>query len=106
MVSYLNLGSLVFGVLSWVIPCIALMTQKKWKISGEHVVFISLLLMGFSLLFQLMVHQALVFKQDLVAIMDTIDGVVMISTILIIGTILSNVVMLYGQRKSRPELKV
>lgn len=97
----LNLGSLVFGILSWIIPGIALMMQKRRKISGEIVVFISLLLMGFSLLFQLMNHQALIFKQDLVAIMDTIDGVVMVSMILIAGTILSNVALLYGQRKNR-----
>lgn len=97
----LNLGSLVFGILSWIIPGIALMMQKRRKISGEIVVFISLLLMGFSLLFQLMNHQALIFKQDLVAIMDTIDGVVMVSMILIAGTILSNVALLYGQRKNK-----
>lgn len=97
----LNLGSLMFGILSWIIPGIALMMRKRRKISGEIVVFISVLLMGFSLLFQLMNHQVLIFKQDLVAIMDTIDGVVMVSMILITGTIVLNVALIYAQRKNR-----
>jgi hypothetical protein len=89
----LNLGSLVFGLLSWVIPGLALMLKNKKKISGVLLMFISFLLMGFSLLFQLMVQQALIAKNDTVAIMDTIDGVVMVSMVLLCGTILTNVAL-------------
>jgi len=90
MVTLLNLGSLMFGLLSWVIPGLALMLRNRKKVSGVLLMFISFMLMGFSLLFQLMVQQALIAKNDTVAIMDTIDGVVMVSMVLLCGTILAN----------------
>lgn len=94
MVTLLNLGSLVFGILSWVIPGLALMLRIRKKVSGVLFMFISFMLMGFSLLFQLMVQQALIAKNDTVAIMDTIDGVVMVSMVLLVGTILANATLL------------
>lgn len=101
MVTLLNLGSLVFGILSWVIPGLALMLQNKKKISGVLFMFISFILMGISLLFQLMVQQALIAKNDTVAIMDTIDGVVMVSLVLLVGTILANATLLRALSKNR-----
>jgi len=101
MSGLLNLGSLVLGLIAWILPLVNLMRYKK---DGHQnwVVFsmISICACATSLSFQIFYQSHLVTIADWAALMDTTDAVVFVTAVLLIVTILLNVMtlLLYRNR--------
>ena len=95
---YLNAGSLVFGFVAWIIP-LAYIIRHNLRVSIQEIMLLSFMLMGLALVFQLMYQQHLASINDLGAFLDIIDGVVLASWILFLGTIFLNVIAVIYSRK-------
>lgn len=96
MISFLMLGSLILGLLAWILPIINLMGRRKnWVI----LLATSISACSISLLFQLLYAQHLVKINDWSALMDTIDASVFASKTLLVVTILLNVATLFVYRE-------
>ncbi|MUV37877.1 Cytochrome-c oxidase [Lentibacillus sp. JNUCC-1] len=100
-VAWLNVGSLVLGLIAWTLPVVNLMQAKKpenkrWLV----LLFISFSACAISLSFQIFYTNHLVKIEDLSALMDTIGAVAFASAVLLSVTILLNAVtlILYRQR--------
>lgn len=86
----LNLGSLLFGALSWIIPTILLIRLKdpiKLRMKGMFFSFISASL---AIFLQILYTKHLVDISDWSALMDTQGGVVLAVSILLIVLIALN----------------
>lgn len=100
---WLNVGSLLLGLISWTLPIINIIiykngTQKNW-------VNLSILSMSaciISLWFQIIYSHYLVVIEDWSALMDTTGTLVFVSAVLIIVTIVLNTInlLLYKNRLS------
>jgi len=90
----LNSASLLFGFASLFYPIAYIIRHKKPKISIHVYMMFSFIFMGLSIIFQLMTIQHLANIGDTVAILDTIDVIVIASWILIIATIILNLLAL------------
>jgi hypothetical protein len=90
----LNSASLLFGLVALFYPIAYIIRHKKSKISIHVYMMFSFLFMGLSFVFQLMTLQHLAQINDVVAILDTMDGIVIVSWILIIMTMILNLVAL------------
>lgn len=88
---YLNLGSLLLGLIAWILPIVNLAkhdkaAHKNWVAFS----FASLSACSVSLLFQIVYQNYLVKIEDWSAIMDTSGGLVFVSAVLIVGAIVLN----------------
>lgn len=92
MVGLLSLGSLVFGLLAWILPILAL---RKLGHKSMVYVAISFAFVALSILFQLMSQEYFADIEDLSAIMDTIGFAITMSWVLFIVAILFNSVVIY-----------
>ena len=102
MYGWLNLGSLVLGLVAWILPIVNLVkcnkNHKNW----------ALYLMGsvsaciISLFFQILYNDYLVKIEDWTALMDTSGAVVWFSFILTVVTIVLNImtVVVYNKKSS------
>ena len=73
MIIFLNLGSLIFGLIAWILPVINIFKYKKcekWFVTS----IISISLCAVSIFFQLYYQNYLVKIDDLPALMDTISA--------------------------------
>lgn len=91
--SWLNIGSLVLGLIAWILPIASLAkhnkeNNKKW--SWFSIASISACVM--SLCFQILYRDYLVRIEAWVALMDTSKAVVRLSCLLAIVTIVLNVI--------------
>ncbi|MCA0984394.1 hypothetical protein LCL89_10085 [Halobacillus yeomjeoni] len=92
---WLNIGSLVLGIIAWGVPVVSLMKDKKR--GSRHWMAVSILSFsacGISLCFQLFYTYHKVVVQDWAALMDTMYAVSAASAVLLIVTILLNAVTL------------
>lgn len=99
--SWLNIGSLVFGLISWVLPIVYLTKSKKQKYSNwAFSSFISISACAISICLQIFYQNYLVRIEDWSAIMDTMGSVAFISTVLLIVTISLNIIsfMIYRNK--------
>jgi hypothetical protein len=92
---WLNLGSLVLGLIAWVLPVVNLVQRNK----AEHrnrVVFsvASVSACAISLCMQIFYTDHLVKIEDWSALMDTSHAAALVATLLLIVTILLNVITL------------
>ncbi|MFS0788383.1 hypothetical protein ABC345_18625 [Shouchella sp. 1P09AA] len=98
MYEWLNLGSLVIGLLAWTLPILNLVKHhKRW-------VIVSLASMSaciVSICFQLLYNDYLVRIEDWSALMDTSQSVILLSFILAAGTIFLNGITVFIYRKKR-----
>ncbi len=86
---FCSIGSILLGLLAWSIPCFSI--EKKHTAHAAHCTScISFLCCAISLWLQLLEVQYRVQIEDMIAVMDTIDAVVSIAFILIVGTIFTN----------------
>lgn len=86
---FCSIGSILFGLLAWGIPLFSI--EKKHPSQAAHrSSCISFLCCAISLWLQLLEVQHRVQIDDMVAVMDTIDAVVSIAVVLIVGTVLTN----------------
>ena len=92
---WLNLGSLVLGLIAWILPVVNLVQNNK----ADHrnwVVFsvVSLSACATSLCMQLFYSDHLVKIEDWSALMDTSHAVALVATLLLAVTIILNVITL------------
>ncbi|MDU9694187.1 hypothetical protein O0Q50_23665 [Priestia aryabhattai] len=91
--SWLNIGSLVFGLISWALPIVNLTINKKQiYLNWAFFSFISISACAISICLQIFYQNYLVRIEDWPAIMDTMGSVAFISTALLIVTISLNVI--------------
>ena len=91
MVSFLNLGSLIFGLSAWILPVISILKfkkNKKWYLLS----IISISLCALSIFFQLYYQNYLVKIEDLSALMDTIGTSSFLSAVLLLVTLILNAI--------------
>lgn len=101
---WLNLGSLVLGLIAWILPIVNLIRNGKRGHSNSFV--LSILSMGaciISLWFQILYNHHLVEIEDWSALMDTTGTLVWVSAVLVIVTIILNIInmFLYKNRLSK-----
>lgn len=99
---WLNIGSLVLGLIAWTLPIINL-TRYKRSTNKSWVIFsvISISACAISLWMQIFYTNHLVNIEDWSAIMDTLSAVAYVSALLLVVTIILNVityVVYYGKK--------
>ena len=95
MFGLLNLGSLVLGLIAWILPVVNLMRYKKRGHNNWFVLsIISISACAISLCFQIFYNYHLVKIEDWSALMDTMGAVAIAAAVLIIFTIILNVITL------------
>ena len=95
MSGLLNLGSLVLGLIAWIIPIVNLMRDKQQKNQNWVALsVISISACSISLCFQIFYAYHKVTVEDWSALMDTMYAVVFASAILVIITIILNAITL------------
>lgn len=99
MYGWLNLGSLVLGLVAWILPIINLVKRnknEKWALYS----IVSVSACVISLFFQIVYNDHLVRIGDWTALMDTSGAVVWLSLILTVVTILLNIItiVIYNKR--------
>ncbi|MCK1993726.1 hypothetical protein GW626_09370 [Peribacillus muralis] len=96
MTGLLNLGSLVLGLLAWILPVVNLMRYKNHEINNWVALsFMSISACAISLCFQILYNYHLVRIEDWNAIMDTMYAVAFAATVLLIVTIILNAITLF-----------
>ncbi|MCC5803589.1 hypothetical protein [Rossellomorea vietnamensis] len=93
MIVWLNVGSLVLGLLAWTLPFV---TYRKNQLT---LAVMSMGACALSLSFQIFYHHHLVKIGDWSAIMDTSGSMAFASAVLIIVTILVNALTLMREKK-------
>lgn len=90
----LNIGSLILGLVAWVVP-IALMIRKDKKTQLHSLgVFISVTACATSLLLQLFYTWTVIQKGDWTALLDIYGGTIFASIVLLIVTVALNIPLL------------
>jgi cytochrome c oxidase subunit 4 len=98
--AWFNVGSLLLGLTAWVLPIVNLAKFNKTKHKNWVVLlFASMSACTISVLFQIVYQKHLVQIEDWSAIMDTIWGVLFVSTVLIVITITLNLITIIKYRK-------
>lgn len=98
MVGLLNVGSLILGLVAWILPIINILNSKKDKLknySGKA--FISMTSCMVSVYCQLLYNKHLVNIEDWSAIMDTMGSTIILSGV----TILLNGITLFSKNKTK-----
>ena len=91
----LHLGSLVLGLIAWILPVVNLLQYKNRERKNWQVISImSISACAISLCFQTLNNYFLVKMEDWSALMDTMGAVVLASVVLLIVTIVLNVITL------------
>jgi len=97
-----NIGSLVLGLVAWVLPIISLLkyrnkTQNSWSMRS----ILSLSACTIAIYFQVIYHHYLVKIEDWSALMDTAGAVNFVAGVLLVVTILLNGITLVMYTKDR-----
>ncbi len=95
MMGWLNLGSLLLGLIAWILPVVSLLRNNKRE-NKSWIAFsiLSMCACAISLFFQILYDYHLVKIEDWAALMDTTGGVVVAATVLLSITIILNVTTL------------
>lgn len=95
----LNLGSLVLGLIAWLLPVVNLMRYKKPDHKNWAVLSImSISACAISLCFQIINNYHLVKIEDWTALMDITGSLAVIASVLLIVTIILNAITLIVYR--------
>lgn len=90
---WLNLGSLVLGLIAWVLPVLNLMRHNKADHRNWAALSVaSISACAISLCMQIFYTDHLVKIEDWAALMDTSHAVAMVATILVVVTIILNAI--------------
>lgn len=101
---WLNLGSLVLGLIAWILPCINLM--KHNKANPRNLVIFSVASVSacaISLCMQIFYTNHLVNTEDWSALMDTSPTLVVVASMLLVVTLILNAVTLVVYYGKKPE---
>lgn len=99
MIGWLNVGSLVLGLIAWLLPVVNLVgyiigKQRNWAILS----ILSISACAISLCFQIFYNNHLVKIEDWSALMDTTGAVAILSAVLLVVTIILNAITLVVYR--------
>lgn len=95
MIGWINLGSLVFGLIAWILPIINLIRIEKLDQRNLIVCFIiSTSSCAISLLIQIYHYYFMVRNEDFSALIDTNGVVAFAASVVFIVTIILNVITL------------
>lgn len=99
MVSFLMLGSLILGLVSWILPVLSITKyNKNWAIYS----IISMSLCSIALVFQILYSNHIVQIGDIAALMDTSGTSAVLSIILLVITLILNLLsLIYNTIKER-----
>lgn len=106
MPGLLNLGSLVLGLVAWILPVVNLVQHNKANNRSWIVMCMaSISACAISLCMQIFYTNHLVKIEDWSALMDTSSAVTLVATVLLIITILLNTVafIVYYKKKQRTD---
>ncbi|WP_068676735.1 hypothetical protein [Oceanobacillus sp. Castelsardo] len=99
MIGWFNVGSLVFGLIAWILPIMNLIRDKKQGNNNWVVLsIISISACSISLYFQILNSYHRVRIEDWSALMDIMGARVFVTAILLIITIILNVITLLVYR--------
>jgi biotin transporter BioY len=101
---WLNIGSLMLGLIAWILPVVNLLRDKKQeKKKWIRLSLISVSTCAISIYFQIFYIYYLVKIEDWSALMDTIGAMAFASAVLIIVTIILNAftIILYRERTAK-----
>ncbi|OLS35564.1 hypothetical protein [Bacillus sp. MRMR6] len=99
MMGLINLGSLVFGLIAWILPVVNLTRNNKYEDRNWVLLaVISTSSCAISLCFQIFYNNYLVKMEDWSALKDTTGALVNIAALLLFVTILLNVLTLIVYR--------
>lgn len=96
---FLNLGSILLGLISWALP-LASITLRKKSGTASFLSTASFACCSFSLLFQLFEVRNRVNLEDWSALMDTINAVILAAVVLICITAVLNIFSLKYARNN------
>jgi cytochrome c oxidase subunit 4 len=100
MIVLLNLGSLVLGLIAWILPVVNLMRYGKHdRRNWVALSIMSISASAISLCFQIFYINHLVKIADWSALMDTTSAVAFVSAVLLIVTIILNAITLIVYRE-------
>lgn len=95
MIGLLNLGSLMLGLIAWILPFVNLMRNEKHdRRNWVALSILSFSACAISLCFQIFYSYHLVKIEDWSALMDTAGAVATVAAVLLIVTILLNAMTL------------
>ena len=99
---YLNLGSLLFGLIAWFLPIISLARRNKAK-NQNWIIYsmLSISVCAISLYMQILYQNHLANIGDWSAISDTTSGLVFVSLLLLATTLVLNIIALVINMKKR-----
>ncbi len=90
---WLNLGSILLGLIAWILPVINLMQRNRGNPETMVVLSVaSVSACSLSLCLQIFYTSHLVQKEDWSALMDISPTVVVVASILLAGTLILNVI--------------
>ena len=93
MMVWLNVGSLVLGIIACILPTVSIMRYKRHKQSNwTFQSFLSVSACAISLCLQIFYNRYLVQIEDWSALMDIVDSVSLVSVVLLVITLGLNVV--------------
>ncbi len=95
MVSFLMIGSLILGLVSWILPILNIIKHNK---NGATYSMISMSSCAIALAFQILYSDYIVKMEDWSALMDTSKTSALLSVILLVITIILNVISLNNYR--------
>ncbi|WP_318241040.1 hypothetical protein [Ureibacillus galli] len=102
MIGFLNIGSLLLGLIAWILPIINLMRNEKPENKNWVVLsVISLSACAISLSFQIFYNYHLVKIEDWSALMDTTRAVVIATVVLLVFTLILNGLTLIVYRQNK-----
>lgn len=90
----LNWGSLVLGLIAWMIPLFAIIRRKKSKTNSSIMTLLSTGACALALWFQISYINYLVEINDLPSLMDTIGTLTWVAAILLVVTFILNSISL------------
>lgn len=96
MMGLLNVGSLLLGLIAWMLPVMNLMRHKKQ--GNKSLIILSIVSVSacaISLCFQIIYHNYLVQIEDWSALMDTTGTLAVVASTLVIVTIILNAITLF-----------
>ena len=98
--TYLNLGSLVLGLIAWFLPVVCLAKRNKAE-NKNWIIFSmsSISVCAISIFLQILYQNYLVNIEDWSAISDTSHGVAVVSGVLLVVTLVLNIITLTKYRK-------
>ncbi|MCH7321590.1 hypothetical protein LZ480_06750 [Solibacillus sp. MA9] len=99
---WLNIGSLLLGLIAWILPVIYLMRNKKHEHKNWGVLsVISVSACAMAISFQIFYNYHLVIIKDWTALMDTTRAVVIATAVLLVFTFILNGLTYIVYRQSK-----